>query len=54
MQLMLEFVEPSKPPPSPTPWDKLDEATRIAALEILGRLIARMIAAGQMREAINE
>ena len=54
MQLMLEFAEPPNPPPSPTPWDKLDEATRIAALEILARLISRMIAAGQVREATNE
>jgi hypothetical protein len=49
MQFMLEVPEPPKPPPSPTPWDKLDEATHIAALEILARLIARMIAAGQVR-----
>jgi hypothetical protein len=33
---------------------QLDEASRIAALEILSRLIARMISARSMREASDE
>jgi hypothetical protein len=51
MQLNLAFLDLSDPPPSPAPtipppaaWDQLDEAARIAALELLARLIARMLA----------
>ena len=36
---------PSAPSPAPAPWDQLDDASRLAALEILARLIARMLAA---------
>ena len=54
MQLKMPFLETDEPPPtqSPTPanppstaWDSLDETARIAALGVLTRLIARMLAA---------
>jgi hypothetical protein len=56
MQLTLEFPDLPNPPasPAPTPWDQLDEATRIAPLEILSCLIARMLAARQAEEPIDE
>jgi hypothetical protein len=65
MQLKLAFLDPPdlRPPPSPAPpsataWSQLDEASRIAALEILARLIARMLSAGargaSTREASDE
>ena len=52
MQLNLAFLDQSNLPASSSPappspsWDQLDEASRIAALDILVRLIARMLAAG--------
>ena len=59
MQLNLAFLDrPDLPPtpssPSATTWEQLDEASRIAALEILSRLIARMISARSTREASDE
>ena len=56
MQLLLEYLEPPPPPaiPAPPPWDRLDEAVRVAALEILARLIARMLAAKQPQEISND
>lgn len=56
MQLTLTFLDlpaPQAPDPLPpaasspatVPWNQLDEAARLAALEILARLIARMLAA---------
>ncbi len=61
MQLNLAFLDrPDLPPnplpaaPSATAWEQLDEASRIAALEILARLIARMISARSTREASDE
>jgi hypothetical protein len=60
MQLNLAFLDrpdlPPNPPaaPSATTWEQLDEASRIAALEILSRLIARMISARSTREASDE
>ena len=60
MQLNL-FLDPSDLPSSPTPsspsptaWDRLDEGTRIAALDLLARLIARMMADAQIKEAGHE
>jgi hypothetical protein len=50
MQLHLAFLDqppppdPSQPPPS-APWDRIDPQARAAALDILARLIARMLAA---------
>jgi hypothetical protein len=50
MQLNLAFLDPPDPPmgppsPAPIPWEQLDEAARRAALDILARLIARMLLA---------
>ena len=50
MQLKLAFFDPSDPPGdplweslAPSLWEQLDEPARCAALEILARLIARML-----------
>jgi hypothetical protein len=47
MQLNLAFLDqpyPSSPSSTaPSAWDQLDEASRMAALEILARLIARIL-----------
>ena len=45
---------PSPAASSATPWEQIDAASRIAALEILARLIARMISARSTREASDE
>jgi hypothetical protein len=51
MQLHLAFLEMTDPPPSPTtPTDpptceQIDAAARVAALELLARLIASMLGA---------
>jgi hypothetical protein len=37
-----------------TAWEQLDEAARVAALEILGRLIARMLAFAPAKETGDE
>jgi len=61
MQLNLVFLDrpdlpPSRSPAAPlaTSWDQIDESSRIAALEILTRLIARMLSANSTREASDE
>lgn len=65
MQLKMPFLETNEPPPPPTPsstsasppstaWDNFDEAARIAALGVLARLIARMLAAAPDKEAGHE
>ena len=61
MQLNLAFLDRPDLPPNPSPaapsataWEQLDEASRIAALEILARLIARMLSARSTREASDE
>jgi len=61
MQLNLAFLDQPDLPPSPSPaapsvtaWSQLDEASRIAALEILARLIARMLSTRSTREASDE
>jgi hypothetical protein len=58
MQLKLAFLDspdlrpnPSAAAPSATAWSQLDEASRIAALEILARLIARMLSAKSRGES---
>ena len=50
MQLNLAFFDPPDPPRdplgeslAPSLWEQLDEPARCAALEILARLIARML-----------
>ena len=57
MQLNLDFSDQLDPPgghlgksPTPSHWEQLDEPARCAALEILARLIARMLVAAA-REA---
>ena len=61
MQLNLAFLNPPEPlsgraPTSPPPaaWEQLDEAARIAALGVLARLIARMLADAPAKETGNE
>ena len=61
MQLKLAFLDPpnlaqspSPAAPSATAWQQLDEALRVAALEILARLIARMLSARSTREGSDE
>jgi hypothetical protein len=61
MQLNLAFLDqpdlplsPSSAAPSAIAWDQVDEASRIAALEILTRLIARMLSARSTREVSDE
>jgi hypothetical protein len=44
MQLSLEFFDqPDVPPRAPAPWEQIDEAARMAAIEILALLISRLI-----------
>jgi len=46
MQLELAFLERLTPRAAKAgPWDQIDPQAQIAALEILGRLIAQMLAA---------
>jgi hypothetical protein len=60
MQLRLALLDLTDPPtptstnPPSTPWEQIDEAARIAALELLARLIAGMLAAQEAREMPNE
>ena len=61
MQLRLAYLDLTDPPasptptnPPPTPWDQIEEAARMAALEVLARLIARMLAAQGERETPDE
>ena len=61
MQLKLAFLDQPNLSPNPSPavplviaWNQLDEASRLAALEILARLIARMLSARSKREGSDE
>src|SRR6516162_11943408 len=61
MQLNLAFLDPAQPPsdrlptrPPPATWEQLDEAARLAALGVLARLIARMLAAAPAKENDHE
>ena len=52
VQLKLAFLDPLDPPLeppaarlAPIPWERIDAAARRAALDLLARLIARMLAA---------
>jgi len=61
MQLNLAFLDQLDLPPSLSPkttsvtaWEQLDEASRQAVLEILARLIARMLAARSTREEADD
>jgi hypothetical protein len=55
MQLNLAFLDPPKPArhQSTGPWDEIDPGARAVALEILSRLIARMLAK-PTKDAIDE
>ena len=60
MQLNLDFFDPPDPPGgppweslAPSLWEQLDKPARCAALEILARLIARMLVAAA-NEASHE
>jgi hypothetical protein len=56
MQLNLAFLESPNPPRhlSTGPWDQIDAGARAAAIEILSRLIARMLAAKPAKDTTNE
>jgi hypothetical protein len=61
MQLFLAFLDPTDPlqsstpaNPPPTPWEQIEEPARTAALELLARLIAGMLAAHEAREMPDE
>lgn len=66
MQLKMPFLEVAEPPPvtptagsaptnpPPTAWEQIDETARIAALGVLARLIARMLANAPSKEAGHE
>jgi hypothetical protein len=56
MQLELAFLERPTPPAARPkgPWDQIDPQAQIAALEILARLIAQMLAAGSAAETSDE
>jgi hypothetical protein len=56
MQLELAFLEqPMQPVARPkVPWDEIDPQAQIAALEILSRLIAQMLAAKSAQEISDE
>ena len=61
MQLNLAFLDPAQPPsssppasPPPAAWEELDAAARLAALAVLARLIARMLADASAKENGHE
>ena len=61
MQLRFAILDLTDPPASPTPtdppttpWQQIDEADRMVALEVLARLIAQMLAAQEAREMPDE
>ena len=56
MQLELAFLEPpaAPAPRMAGPWDQIDPQGQIAALDILSRLIAQMLAADAPLETSDE
>jgi hypothetical protein len=55
MQLNLDLFDEPDPPPTPAAtWEQIDEAARLAAIETLARLIARMLQDGPATEPNNE
>jgi len=59
MQLNLNFLDQLAPPPNPSPqvptaWEQIDAAARIAAVEILARLITRMLQNEPAMESSDE
>jgi hypothetical protein len=48
MQMNLDlFDDPDPPLTPPAEWEQIDEAARLAAIEILARLIIRMLQDGR-------
>ena len=55
MQLSLDFFDsPDAPPRAPVAWEQIDEAARMAAIEILARLISRLLQGDPATEASDE
>jgi hypothetical protein len=55
MQLSLDFSDqPDVPPRAPIAWEQIDEAARLAAVEILARLISRLLQDDSATEANDE
>jgi hypothetical protein len=55
VQLNLDFFDqPDPPATAPAAWQQLDEAARVAAIEILARLITRMLQDELATEVGNE
>ncbi|MGD0438243.1 MAG: hypothetical protein ABSB86_17420 [Bryobacteraceae bacterium] len=55
MQLTFDlFDEPDPPPRPPTTWEQIDEAARLAAIEILARLITRILQDAPVTEPNDE
>jgi hypothetical protein len=55
MQLSLDFFDPPDVPPrAPVAWEQIDEAARTAAIEILARLISRLLQGDPATEASDE
>ena len=55
MQLSLEFFDPPDVPPrAPAAWEQIDEAARMAAIDILARLISRLLQDEPATEASDE
>ena len=61
MQMTLAFLDPAQPTsstdqmiPPPAAWERLDEAARLAALEMLATLIARMLVDAPTPETSND
>jgi len=57
MQLRLAIQDLTDPPANPTPtnpptmpWQQIDEAARMVAIEVLARLVAQMLAAEEATE----
>ena len=61
MQLRLAILDLTDPPANPTatnpptmPWQQIDEAARMVAIEVLARLVAQMLAAEEATEMPDE
>jgi hypothetical protein len=55
MQLSLDiFDQPDVPPRAPVAWEQIDEAARLAAVEILARLISPLLEGDPATEASDE
>jgi hypothetical protein len=52
MQLHLDLFD--EPDPAPTTWEQIDEAARLAAVEMLARIISRMLQGDPEMEADDE